>query len=208
MNSADSRALSLVRRMRHRTPPYIYNRTKLLLYERGHCDDPWLTSAAIRLLSSLLRPADHGVEFGSGRSTVWFAQRVAALTSVEHDGQWYETISAKLKERRLTNVDYILAPLDQPLALGDRSEYARTALAFADASMDFALVDGAYREHSAKFILPKIKSGGMLIIDNVNWYLPSQSPAPGLANQRARSRRENMDTDCRRAGTMAFDLDK
>jgi predicted O-methyltransferase YrrM len=164
--------------MRHRTPPYIYNRTKLLFYERGHRDDPWLTSAAIRLLSSLLRPVDHGVEFGSGRSTVWFAQRVAALTSVEHDEQWYEAISARLKEQRLTNVDYILAPLDQPLAHGDRSEYARAALAFADASIDFALVDGAYREHSAKFILPKIKSGGMLIVDNVNWYLPSQSRAP------------------------------
>lgn len=178
MNSADSRATALMRRMRHRTPRYVFNRTKQMLYERGHCDDPWLTPAAIRLLPALLRPADRGMEFGSGRSTVWFAQRIAALTSVEHDEQWYEAVSAKLEERQLTNVDYILAPPDQPVSLGDRSRYARTALAFADASLDFALVDGAYREHAAKFIMPKIRSGGMLIIDNVNWYLPSNSRAP------------------------------
>ena len=39
-------------------------------------------------------------------------------------------------------------------------------------------MDGAYRDFSAKFILPKIKPGGMLIIDNVNWFLPSQSRSP------------------------------
>lgn len=127
-----------MRKWAHRTPHYIYHRTRQMLYERGHLDDPWLTPAAIRLLESLLRPADRGAEFGSGRSTIWFAERVAALT----------------------------------------------ALGFPDAGLDFALVDGHYRDYSAKFILPKIKSGGILIIDNVNWYLPSKSRAP---NSRTRA---------------------
>ena len=162
----------------HWTPRYIYDRTRQMLYDRGHGDDPWLTPAAIRLLESLLRPADRGAEFGSGRSTFWFAERVAALTSVEHDDQWYEAVSAKLKERRLANVDYIFARPDQPVEFGGQSTYARTALGFPDAGLDFALVDGHYRGYTAKFILPKIKSGGMLIIDNVNWYLPSESRAP------------------------------
>jgi predicted O-methyltransferase YrrM len=61
---------------------------------------------------------------------------------------------------------------------GGDSAYARTALGFADASLDFALVDGHYRDYSAKFILPKLRPGGMLIIDNVNWYLPCESKAP------------------------------
>ena len=103
---------------------------------------------------------------------------MAALTSVEHDIRWHETVSARLKDRGLGNVDYILAPEDQPMERGGDSAYARTALAFADASLDFALVDGHYRDYSAKFILPKIKPGGMLIIDNVNWYLPCRSKAP------------------------------
>jgi hypothetical protein len=59
----------------HRTPRYVYHRTRQLFYERAHPADPWLTPAAIGLLSTLLRPADTGVEFGSGRSTLWFAAR-------------------------------------------------------------------------------------------------------------------------------------
>jgi predicted O-methyltransferase YrrM len=162
----------------HRTPRYVYHRTRQLFYERAHPADPWLTPAAIGLLATLLRPADTGAEFGSGRSTLWFAARVAALTSVEHDIQWHETVTARLKDQGLGNVDYILAADDLPAERGGESDYARTALAFPDASLDFALVDGRYRDYSAKFIMPKIKPGGMLIIDNVNWYLPCRSKAP------------------------------
>jgi predicted O-methyltransferase YrrM len=171
-------ASSLVQRYRHRTPRYIVNRTRQMLYERAHPDDPWLAPAAIGLLCSLLRPTDCGLEFGSGRSTVWLSRHVDALTSVEHDERWHTSVSATLKAEGLHNVDYILAPGDQPIERGGESAYARTALAFPDASLDFALIDGHYRDYSAKFTLPKIKPGGMLIIDNVNWYLPCQSKAP------------------------------
>ena len=162
----------------HRTPLYIYNRTRQMVYERAHPDDPWLTPAAIRLLEGLLSPTDLGVEFGSGRSTLWFGARVSALTSVEHDGWWHQTVTAKLKDLGLGNVDYILAPDDQPVERGGDSVYARIALGFPDAAVDFALVDGHYRDYSAKFIMPKIRPGGMLIVDNVNWYLPCRSKAP------------------------------
>jgi predicted O-methyltransferase YrrM len=168
----------LPRVLGHRTPRYIYHRVRQMAYERGHGDAPWLTPAAIRLLPTLLRPADQGLEFGSGRSTIWFARRTSALTSVEHNPQWYEKVSAELTTQALSNVDYILAPEDQPVERGDESAYARAALGFPDKSLDFALVDGHYRDYSAKFVLPKIKPGGMLIIDNVNWYLPCRSRAP------------------------------
>jgi len=166
------------RPVRHLTPRYVYRRTRQLAYERAHPDDPWLTPAAIRLLGSLLRPSDRGAEFGSGRSTVWFARRVATLVSVEHDGQWHAAVSARLAAHHLGNVDYILAPEDQPMERGGDSAYARVALALPDASLDFALIDGHYRDYSAKFILTKIAPGGLLIIDNANWYLPCRSKAP------------------------------
>ena len=178
MTSVAAPGTPVARKHQYRTPRYIFDRFRQMRYERGHTDDPWLTPAAIRLLETLLRPSDRGVEFGSGRSTIWFAQRVAALTSVEHDEQWHAKVSAELKARGLDNVDYVLARPDQPVERGGESRYARSALEFGDASVDFALIDGHYRDHSAKFILPKIKPGGMLIIDNVNWVLPSQSRSP------------------------------
>lgn len=158
--------------MRHRTPRYVYNRTRLMWSERVHPDNPWLTPEAVRLLTSMLRKSDRGAEFGSGRSTIWFAERVNHLTSVEHDKLWYDQVSARLRDRGLANVDYILAPRDQPPELGEISKYACTVFAFGDATLDFALVDGLYREHVSKLVIPKIRSGGLLIIDNVNWYLP------------------------------------
>lgn len=166
-----------MRAVGHRTPRYVYNRARQRLYERRNPGDPWLTPGAIRLLDGLLRAGDHGVEFGSGRSTVWLAERVAYLTSVEHDEQWFRSVSATLAARELTNVDYILAPWD-PALPGDQSDYVGTLGRFAAASLDFALVDGAYRDHCARLALPRIKPGGLLIIDNVNWYLPSSSRAP------------------------------
>lgn len=166
--------------MRHRTPRYVYYRTRQLLYEHGHPNDPWLTPDAIRLLESMLRKSDRGVEFGSGRSTLWFAQRVGQLTSIEDDPRWYAAVSARLKSRGLVNVEYLLKPADQPLdESGESSEYARTALTFADASVDFALIDGQYRGEATRLMMPKIKPGGLLIIDNINWYLPSRFGAPG-----------------------------
>lgn len=106
-----------------------------MLYERGHGDDLWLTPAAIRLLESLLRPTDRGAEFGPGRRIIWFAERVAALICVEHDEQWYEAVSAKLKARQLSDMDYILVRPDQVIKLGVHGTYARTALGFPDAGL-------------------------------------------------------------------------
>jgi predicted O-methyltransferase YrrM len=162
----------------HRTPRYVYARTRQLLYERSHPDAPWLTPQATRLLEAMLLPTDRGLEFGSGRSTIWFAQQTGYLTSVEHDAAWHAEMCGQLKERELDNVDYILAPLEEPAELGAGTAYAQAALAFADASLDYALIDGAYREHTARHVLPKIKPGGILIIDNVNWYLPSATRSP------------------------------
>ena len=89
--------------MRHRTPRYIYHRTRLMCYEVTHPSYPCLSPDAIRLLASMLRASDQGcVEFGSGFSTAWFAARVGQLTSVESDKRWYATVSAMLEDRRLT----------------------------------------------------------------------------------------------------------
>jgi predicted O-methyltransferase YrrM len=162
----------------HWTPRYICARARDVLYQRGHPDVPWLTPEAVGLLDSMLRPSDIGAEFGSGRSTSWLAGRCAHLTSVEHDAEWHATVSATLAARGITHVDYRYHPRDKPDTPGDRSAYAQVAYFLSDESIDFALVDGLYRDDVTLFLVPKIKPGGMLIIDDVHRYLPSRSMSP------------------------------
>lgn len=63
------------------------------------------------------------------------------------------------------------------------SEYVNVARMQADCSLDFVLVDGACRDYCAAESLSKIKHGGILVIDNINWFIPrpkdvsSTSPA-------------------------------
>ena len=162
----------------HWTPRYVCARARQAMYQRTHPDAPWLTPEAISLLSSMLRPSDVGVEFGSGRSTLWLARRCAHLTSVEHDEMWHAKVSRALVDEGITHVDCQCHPHDQPDTAGDRSAYVRVAQVLGDESIDFALVDGAYRDYVALSLLPKIKQGGLLVIDNVNWFLPSPTMSP------------------------------
>jgi predicted O-methyltransferase YrrM len=154
------------KRFGHWTPRYIYNRVNLMIDEFLHPEWPWLTKEAILLLERLLKPDDIGLEFGSGRSTIWFAERVQKLISIEHDIYWFEKINKKLKEKELAHkVDYRLKNEDNYLDILNEIE---------NNSLDFVLVDGLKRDICTLKSIPKLKIGGLLIIDNINRFVPNK----------------------------------
>ncbi|MFO1490867.1 MAG: hypothetical protein U1F87_08170 [Kiritimatiellia bacterium] len=53
-----------------------------------HPEPPWLTRAANERLLALTGPRDTVLEFGAGRSTLFFARRCARVESVEHNAEW------------------------------------------------------------------------------------------------------------------------
>ncbi len=156
-------------------PAYFVKRVQQFAFEKRHPDAPWLTPSAVLFLESYLKPADVGFEWGSGRSTVWFARRLGKLVSVEDRRQWYATVTGRLAKSQLSHrVDYQYIPCecqerDEPV----EHPYASAARAMADGSLDFALVDGNIRAACMRAILPKIKPGGLLILDNAERYLPN-----------------------------------
>src|SRR5690242_753211 len=93
-------------------PRYVVDRVRLAVHQRMHPDAPWLTAAATAMLGDRLRPHHVGIEWGSGRSTLWFAERVGRLLSVEHHAGWHQAVSAQLSARGITNVDYRLCPCE------------------------------------------------------------------------------------------------
>lgn len=156
-------------------PRFIWNRFREGWFEITHPDAPWFARTAINILDSWLRETDVGLEWGSGRSTLWFAQRVKHLTSVEHDRLWHSRVSQKIEDLGLRNVTYLFKP---DVESGSNSSYVAVSRNISPRSLDFALVDGVQRRFCVLAVLPLLKPGGILILDNVDWYLPSTTGVP------------------------------
>jgi Predicted O-methyltransferase len=165
---------------RHHTPVYVVNRVRNLFWNARHADDPWLTPDSIRLLGGLLRPVDRGVEFGSGRSTPWFASRVAHLTSVETDQAWFRLIQSRLVGQGLSS------KVDYRLVNSSVASHVAVARSFPKESLDFSLVDGHHRDVVAVELIDKMRLGGILVVDNAERYLPN----PGTSSPSARRPRD------------------
>jgi hypothetical protein len=157
-------------------PAYFFKRLDQMWFAKAHPDAPWLAKSAILLLDSYLKPGDIGFEWGSGRSTLWFAQRVAHLYSVEDNRDWYGGVTKTLEAAKLMRkVTYHFIPcdctdVDEPA----NHAYANVAKTIQDNSLDFALVDGNIRAPCMQIIIAKIKTGGLLILDNANRFIPNR----------------------------------
>ncbi len=168
----------MARTFRHWTFKYLFDRLIEKAYRRSHPQVPWLAPAAIEFLDGYLKPGDKMLEFGSGRSTLWFARRVHHITSVEHNPEWYAKIESRITEQGITNITYLLHPRQEESVAAAESNYVKTTRSLSPSSLDIILVDGIYRAQCVLQSLPLLKNGGILVIDNVNRYLPSRSIAP------------------------------
>lgn len=119
---------------------------------------PWLTIAAIDFLTAFLKtnPTASILEFGSGGSTIWFAQRTPNLISIEHRASWFERVSAVLAELNLQPQRQLLNP----------PAYYQICTSWLPASFDLILVDAIERLNCIQVSLPLLKPGGVLMLDN------------------------------------------
>jgi hypothetical protein len=154
---------------------------------------PWIPFAAANWLERYLKHYMTVFEYGSGGSTIFFAERVAEVTSIEHDQKWHALVSRALAQRGLTNCTYelheprpIAGTPAAPLALIDNQsdtfryiyddyyagttvhEYVEAIDVHPDHTFDLVLVDGRMRTECMQHAIPKIRSGGYLMLDNSN----------------------------------------
>jgi predicted O-methyltransferase YrrM len=166
-------------------PHLVAPRLAYWLWERRNPDKPWLCPGTVRYLESALAPPMRGLEFGSGRSTTWFARRLGHLTSVEHDEAWHAQVGRALGREHVSNVDYRLVPLDHPENEPERERYDRLPAyvavldEFPDAGLDLVVVDGHYRTACIRRCLETLKPGGLLLVDDANlWPAREAIPVP------------------------------
>ena len=169
----------MARALQHLTPRYAFHRLRLMAYERLNPSAPWLTPRATAFIDDWLRPTDVALEWGSGRSTVWLGRRVRHLVSIEHEPAWYERVQKTLRREGIDNVDAHVAPVADRNASSADHRYVQLAAEVPCEPLDLVLVDGVLRDHCTAVALERLRSGGLLVIDNVQSYLPHQSQCPG-----------------------------
>lgn len=154
------------------SPRCLYGLLRRQVWRRMNPGVPWLTRQAVEILDSRLKPSDVGLEWGSGRSTIWLAHRVAHLTSIEHNDHWYNRVKKALSDKGVDNVELLYVPLEEKNK--GQPEYVRVAAESAEggkASLDFVLVDGRLRDQCTEVALQLLKPGGMLLIDDAARYI-------------------------------------
>lgn len=125
---------------------------------------PWLGYRAVERLDALIEPDWKIVEFGSGMSTIWFAQRCAFVLSLETDDRWFANVHAHLERADLASVECRLCS-----AASDGSpDYSGTVSDRRASEFDLALVDGARRDLAMEVALTLVKPGGYIFLDNTD----------------------------------------
>lgn len=166
----------LNRLWRHLTEYCSPLRRRQAAFERAHPDAPWFVPAAITAIDGQLQ-ADHvGLEWGCGRSTLWLAKRVRHVTSVEGRRAWFDEVSGALARDGLGDkVELCLAEVtsEHDFDAAEIERYAAVADRFADGSLDFIVVDGHFRHACLARVGHKLRSGGLLIVDNSEVVTPA-----------------------------------
>ncbi len=156
----------------------IYNKISIHKYGKY---SPWLTPASIEFLYNVLNKDMVGLEYGSGRSTLFFSPCLGKLTSIEHDSSWFNHVEKMLIEKNISNVEYKLIPpattetkieietrnkSSFDVEISNYNEYFSFILNLPDDYFDFIIIDGRARVECSKRAIDKLKSGGIFILDN------------------------------------------
>ena len=164
---------------KHWTPRYILDRAILKLNEVKQPNSPWWTKEAVQIMDRILKRTDNVLEFGSGRSTIWLANRCNQITAVEHDKLWAEKVR-NLAEGQGVSINMIVPEIRSDIW----NEYEKEStlyvehLSIKEKKFDVIIVDGLFRGSCAKSALELLSANGVILVDNVNWYLPSDSRSP------------------------------
>ncbi|MEP7323363.1 MAG: hypothetical protein ABI761_15670 [Saprospiraceae bacterium] len=155
---------------------------------------PWVVFKAKNWIDSYLNENMFVFEWGSGGSTIYFANRVKKVISIEHSIEWYEKVSNTIGYEKIKNCDYFLiepqkSSIAQFLPYGSYTyvsktfkehsnllfkKYVRKIDEYPDEKFDLIMIDGRSRAACINHAVKKVKKGGYLLLDNSerDIYLP------------------------------------
>jgi len=155
-------------------------------FRKKHYPSPWLSPGSILFFEGWLTKEMRGAEYGSGLSTLFFAKRCKEVVSIEHFKPWYDKVVDLFKEEHVTNVNYkFITTEEHPKEFYRKEIFERYKLMdyndsilwkyedyysalneFDDGYFDYIIVDGRARPECTFHAIDKIKSGGLMVLDN------------------------------------------
>ena len=141
---------------------------------------PWVSYRMVAFLEKILDADKIVFEYGSGGSTLFFAGRVGAIVSVEHDAHFFDYVQEMLNQRGIKNCTQVLLPPDHepdrreyesslPAYKGQSFErYVKAIRAYPDRYFDIVFVDGRARSQCMWEGADKVRDDGYLILDNAS----------------------------------------
>lgn len=159
---------------------------------------PWMTFQSISVLEKEINNGNAVFEYGGGGSTLFFLDRGAIVTTVEHDKEWFEKLFKIISNDNLTKfwTGIYRAPEDEvsPCNLCHSSpesyksssqnfigktfkKYVDSINEFPDKYFDFVIIDGRARPSCVKQSVAKVKVGGRIVLDNTerDYYLTTET---------------------------------
>lgn len=116
---------------------------------------PWCSYPFIKFIEPRLKKSFNVFEYGCGNSTLWYAQRVGCIKSVEHDGEWYKIISKQMPSNaKLVHKE-----------LKENGEYSDEVLVDNE-KYHIIVIDGRDRNSCAKKAVNALSDDGIIIFDN------------------------------------------
>jgi len=147
---------------------------------------PWFSYAAIDFLKEFVQSDMTVFEYGSGGSTLFFAERAKSVVSVEDNERWFDMVSKRLQQKSIRNALLKFQPFDFRNPKGfEQSAYLN---AIPDGPLDIVVIDGSEEWTQVRPICfekaeAHVREGGIIVLDD-SWRYP------GLRqNNRARSHR-------------------
>jgi hypothetical protein len=116
---------------------------------------PWMNYAIVYFLEERLKTDLKLFEFGSGYSTLFYANLVHSVTSVESDERWFTTVKSSIP----SNAQLIFQAGDKD------GDYCRAAIQTGQL-YDVIVVDGIDRVNSVRQSLDALTDRGVILLDD------------------------------------------
>lgn len=124
---------------------------------RKECQIPWWSSTTIKIMDKLLTKDMRVFEWGSGYSTLWLAERVKEVFSMEHNGEWVREISDLAFDKNINNIHFFHS--------GGIAHRYFTYITEHD-PFDCIIIDGRERVKCFNIAIDCLAPGGFIMLDD------------------------------------------